>query len=504
MKRFNTGARHLLDTAGHFTKTLYRDERGSLLPAVAGSMLMLTGAAGLSIDGARMFYVKDVLQKSLDSAGLAAGHAMDVDTMEADAAEFFAANIAAAGSIASATDMTITISEDNELITLVATASVDATFMSLFGYGSITVSASTEITRETRGMELVLVMDNTGSMRWDNKMATMQEAATNLIEVVYGDDETSTNLWVGVVPYITQVNVGGAHYSWLSDAGKTKVDNDYLSTSWKGCVEARPDGEDLTNTPPTLVPFEPYFWEDTDPFEATVWKYSWWTGWYESTEDVDEDNNWIDDDTGTVTVDEVNDRNDALGPNRGCGPQVTPLVAEKTTILNAIDEMAPWSFGGTAANYGLVWGWRVLSPEWRGLWDGSPAHLPVDHDTPFMDKVVVMLTDGKNEFIDNDYVELGYSDYTAFGRLADMGYDNKNDGRDDLDDRFDIICQNIKDDDVIIYTITFGNTPDTATQNAYSACATNPSFYFHAPTASSLQEAFEVIGRQLSNLRLSK
>ena len=160
---------------------LARDERGSLVPAVAGSMLMLTGAAGLSIDGARMFYVKDVLQKSLDSAGLAAGHAMDVDTMEADAREFFDANIGAVDNLAASSDMQITISEDNELITLTAEASVDATFMSIFGFGEITVSASTEISRETRGMELVLVMDNTGSMRHDDKIDTMKEAATNLV-----------------------------------------------------------------------------------------------------------------------------------------------------------------------------------------------------------------------------------------------------------------------------------------------------------------------------------
>lgn len=471
---------------------------------VAGSVLMLTGAAGLTVDGARAFYVKDVLQKSLDSAGLAAGHAMDVDTMEADAAEFFAANIAGTGATANSTDMTITISDDNELITLTASATVDTTFMSLFGFGEITVSASTEITRETRGMELVLVMDNTGSMRSSDKMETMQEAATDLIEVVYGDEETNTNLWVGVVPYITQVNVGNAHYNWLSDAGKDRVDNDYTGTAWKGCLEARAGGFDLTDTPPTVAPFEPYYWEDTDPFEATVWKWSRWSGWYEDTDTVDEDNNWYDDDTATTNINEENNRSSALGPNKGCGPQVTPLVAEKTTVLDAIDEMAPWSFGGTAGNYGLVWGWRVLSPQWRGLWNGSPADLPLDHDEPFMDKVIVMLTDGKNEFIDNDYAELGYSDYTSFGRLDDLGHDNKYDGRDDMDDRFDEICTNIKSDDIIIYTITFGSTPDEDTQDAYSACATNPSFYFHAPTAASLTEAFETIGRQLSNLRLSK
>ncbi|WP_417449331.1 pilus assembly protein TadG-related protein [Kordiimonas sp.] len=484
----------ILWVAGNF-KSFLHDERGSLLPMVAGSMLMLTGAAGVAIDGARMFYVKDVLQKSLDSAGLAAGHAMSVTNMENDAREFFNANVSSVAGVVTDSNMVVDISPDNELITLTASASVEATFMRLFGYDAITVSASTEVSRETRGMELVLVMDNTGSMRHDDKIDTMKEAATDLIEIVFGDDETNTNLWAGVVPYITHVNVGDGNYSWLSEAGQDKVDNDYHGTEWKGCLEARTDGEDQTDTPPTVLPFEPFYWADTDPY----WKYSRRRGWYS----VDEDNNWIDDDTGTVTINEVNNSSSALGPNRGCASAITPLVAEKSKILSAIDVMEPWSFGGTAANYGLVWGWRVISPRWRGLWSGSPATLPLDHDTPYMDKVIVMLTDGVNELISQDS-ELGGSDYTAFGRLHDFGYTSINDARDEFDTRFDTICQNIKDDEILIYTITFGSTPDTDTQDAYAACASNPAFYFHAPTASSLTEAFEEIGRQLSNLRLSK
>ncbi|MBO6505085.1 MAG: VWA domain-containing protein [Kordiimonadaceae bacterium] len=478
-----------------------RDERGSLVPAVAGSMLMLTGAAGLSIDGARMFYVKDVLQKSLDSAGLAAGHAMDVDTMEDDAREFFDANIGAVDNLAASSDMQITISDDNELITLTAEATVDATFMSIFGFGEITVSASTEISRETRGMELVLVMDNTGSMRHDDKIDTMKEAATNLIQTVYGEDnETNPNLWVGVVPYVTHVNVGSANEGWLSADGQTLVDTGFPTTDWMGCIAARDDGLDETDDPPSEEGFMPYYWEDTD-----------YEGWHDGGgfwEFGQADNNWFDETNGDeITIVEANDRYDALGPNRGCGEEITPLVAEKTTVTDAIDAMAPWSFGGTATPMGLVWGWRVLSPRWRGFWAGSDVNLPMDHDTPFMDKVIVILTDGKNEVIQPtswpDPMPW-ISDYTAYGRIVDMGHDNISDARDDLDDRFDRICVNAKADGIIIYSITFGSTPDDDVQTAFENCATNPAFYFHAPTASSLETAFDTIGRQLSNLRLSK
>ncbi len=75
------------------------------------------------------------------------------------------------------------------------------------------------------------------------------------------------------------------------------------------------------------------------------------------------------------------DQNDGTGPNLGCGPAITPLIASKTNVLAAIDEMLPWHRGGTMANLGLAWGWRVLSPSWRGLWGGAtPADLPKTTD----------------------------------------------------------------------------------------------------------------------------
>jgi len=464
-----------------------RNQDGSLLPAVAASMMMLTGAAGVAIDGARMFYVKDVLQKSLDSAGLAAGHAMELADMEADAQEFFNANIAAVEHWLSDSEMVAQFSDDNKTITLTATASISASFTALFGYDEITLSASTEISRETRGMELALVIDNTGSMYWNGKMAAAKEAAAQLVETVYGEEDTNSNLWVSVVPYVAHVNIGSQHQDWLSAAGQAKIaGGDFNPTEWMGCVFARADGEDLTDTPPAEAPIEPWYWDD-EPNYSSYYK----------------PNNWIND-YGTRSVYEANSRSYAKGPNRGCAQEILPLVESKETVLASIDAMAPWSFGGTASPVGLVWGWRVLSEKWQGLWGGdTPAELPLANDTPFMDKVIVVLTDGKNEFISRTSA-LGGSDYTAYGTIAQWGYSSIYTARDELDSRFANICENIKEDGIIIYGITFGSTPDTATKNAFEACATDPAFYFHAPSNDELQEVFDAIGRQLSNLRLSK
>ena len=84
-------------------------------------------------------------------------------------------------------------------------------------------------------MELVLVMDNTGSMRGNGGMDAMKPAATDLINILYGDRETVPQFWVGVVLYAASVNIGTQHEDWLTGYNAA----DFLPTTWKGCVEAR-------------------------------------------------------------------------------------------------------------------------------------------------------------------------------------------------------------------------------------------------------------------------
>ncbi len=74
--------------------------------------------------------------------------------------------------------------------------------MRVFGHDTMTVSARSVIQRETTGMELALVMDNTGSM-WDSAaFNACRHAAHDLIDILYGDEDEIDNLWVSLVPYV--------------------------------------------------------------------------------------------------------------------------------------------------------------------------------------------------------------------------------------------------------------------------------------------------------------
>ena len=123
-------------------------------------------------------------------------------------------------------------------------------FMRLFGHDTVTVAATTRINREVRQMELALVLDNTGSM-WGTPFTTMQAAAKDLVDIVYGEEDTSPNLFVAVVPYVATVNMGNWRTAWLAAGDPARgPGNPYAPSTWKGCVMARTGGLDRTDDPP--------------------------------------------------------------------------------------------------------------------------------------------------------------------------------------------------------------------------------------------------------------
>jgi Flp pilus assembly protein TadG len=502
------GARWLRDFRG-----MLADRRGNAAMMFGLAVLPLMGATGLAVDTARAYNIEDQLQKSLDAAALAAGRSLDSANVEDDARSFLLANLEGTVEL---DDFDIDTSADGKRITITATAEMPTSFMRVVGFDAMTVRARTVINREVRKMELALVLDNTGSM-WGTPFQTMQAAAKDLVNSVYGDQETHPNLWVSVVPFASTVNVGSGRTSWLSTADPVRAGgNPYHPSSWKGCVLARTDGADETDDPPAEKPFRSFLYPDA-----------------------------VDNDWGAprnpATNESLAARNEAYGPNLGCGPPILPLTAEKTTVLAALDGMGAWSRGGTAGNEGLAWGWRVLSPRWRGLWGGStPSDMPLDYGTSQAEKVIVLLTDGNNEVHDwsngwlsnrngktdwcgedkkkfdgkdcplgtrdDQFWAPGGSDYTAFGRLWDFAGNGAriSHGKTILDQKMTRLCAAVKNRGMTVYTITFGNTPSASTKTLYQNCATTSEHYFHAPDNATLRTVFKQVSLQLSSLRIAE
>ena len=493
----------------HIFKKFARDEKGSVFVMITLCMVMMIGIVGAAVDYARASLLKSELSSALDSAALAGGTVANSANFNSTVQKYFNVNLPAGYMGATIDPLNVVLSTNKDLITISATAHLNNSLLKVVGWNMANVSASTEVTVEKKAMELVLVMDNTGSMA-GTSMTNMKAAAQSLLDIMYAGKETIPDFYVGLVPYASSVNIGSSRTSWLT--GYTA--SNYSPTTWKGCVNSRGANEATELTPEAGGLWTPLFWETSDDNE-----------WKCATNDstcITKLNNAADHSTcgaaaGRITACtgakcNINENecagNLGSGPNLGCGPAITSLTPSYTEAKNAIAAMDAWSRGGTMSDLGMAWGWRMISPNYQGRWGGStPNTLPLAYHTPLMDKVVILLTDGENQFYDykGDGLVNG-SDRTGNGRLGEglMGSTNSTNATNNINTRLTNICTAMKNQGIIIYTITFTNSVNNNIRSIYQGCASKPEYYFDSPTSADLNTAFTSIGDSLSNLRISK
>lgn len=509
-------------------QALRSDTHGAAAPLIGLMALVLVGAMGMSVDTARGYLIKSKLSSAIDAAALAGGRDIESAGIEDKIRRYFDANFPEGYLGAEITSFDVTFGDRRETVTIQAEVELPTAFMGVFGRETMQVGVSNRARRHARGLELALVMDNTGSMSW-SEMKAMKNATQELVGILYGDDDAAPRLWISLVPYTATVNIGTDHASWVTGiSGK-----DWWTTDWKGCVEARPAPYDETDDTPVTSAFDPFYFTSTRPRflavrEASIaagsdgrvgdndWGPESWNSSSSNGNGMGKSNgNKLPDElAGDWSIDPAQaSGNSGVGPNLGCGPAITPLTASRTRVENSIDEMDSWSRGGTMANLGLVWGWRTLSPKWRGLWSGSDPKLPLDYGTRYMDKAVVILTDGENQWYDwpdglpgrPDAGSYPDADYNAYGRLSEgrIGTTDNGTANVELDRRMTATCEAIKAAEIEVYAVTFKVT-DPNVKNLFQSCASSPENYWNSPANSDLSAAFREIGSKLSNLRLER
>jgi Flp pilus assembly protein TadG len=494
-----------------------RAARGTVALGAALMLVPMAMLAGIGIDFGRAWLAQERLSQAVDAAALAGARVLGARDSSADARMFFEANFTAGNGLA-LDGFSASASADGSTLSVSASGRIHTSFLQLAGprWSTLPVSASATARRTTIGMELALVLDTTGSMA-GTSMTQMRLAAADLVNILYGGRSSLDTLYISVVPYTATVNLGSDRANWL--LGGTA--SGFAPFRWRGCVEARQGGEDQTDTPPNLAPFQPFLYPSTraqtvaNGFGTRTTRglvgpvfgdADWGSGpAISSNETPDAD----DTDSLDPRISWTNG-NTRKGPNVGCGQPVAGLSNNRDQILSIIGALQPTSRGGTMGNVGLQAGWMTLSPRWRGLWGTSPwgtttpPGLPLAYPGPrdFMSKVIVMMTDGDNNWF--DYGRPPAFDYTAYGRLTDgrLGTTSGAMANTRINDRMLALCTNIKAQGIRIYTITLGTS--TATRTLYEQCASGPGYYFHAPTASALRGAFREIGTQLGNLRLEQ
>jgi Flp pilus assembly protein TadG len=236
---------------------LVREERGATIPIIAASMVPVIGAVGGGVDITRVYLAETQLQSAVDAATLAAARTLRLQTDGQNtieegtpsyqaAHEYFEANFPQGylGTTLAPLAITGERNADGVEVKVVATATIPSTFASIFGVEAFTIEATSEATSANTPstVEAMLVLDNTGSMA-GQRILDLKAAATEFVDVLYGDNSTRQGVAIGMLPYNVTVNVGSAFPTGMvhnyiqsyTDFTDRPADD---PRSWKGCVFA--------------------------------------------------------------------------------------------------------------------------------------------------------------------------------------------------------------------------------------------------------------------------
>jgi Flp pilus assembly protein TadG len=490
------------------------DQRGAVLIKFTIALLPLLTVVGVALDVSRIMLVKQTLTNAVDAAGIAVGRHPELDAEDATALakSFVEANFAAkaVGEL-----QAVTLAATDKQVDVTATARVQMALLQVLGYNSIDITVSSMVLRQLHKIELVMVLDNSGSMA-GSRMTALQSSAKTLTNALFGAETTSKFVKIGLVPFTAAVNVGAYNIAagWVDSTGLSslhKEDIDVplgktlldlfsgMSTSWRGCVRARTSGYDLTDEPPdSAAPatlFVPYFAPDgpSSDYANNYLVDSSTPGTL-----PEKQRNW----TKYIGATPWTGGNPPIGPNYNCpAAQILPLTNVKATITSAIDSMV--ASGSTVIPEGIGWGWRVLSPT-PPFTEGA---LYSDPDTL---RFLIILTDGENNVGGGTNLH-NKSLFSAFG-FAASGHLGSTDGlqtRQILDAKTAALCANVKAKGIFVFTITL-QVSDTATKKMLENCATPPNdcpgnqCYYHSPTLADLETAFTNIALGINKLRVAK
>jgi len=467
----------------HISILRYALNRAGVIAVTFGFLIpIIISSVGVSVDMSQAYLVKARLGNALDAAALAgASSGSDDETKIQEIVDAFMDANYPENRIGDVISVDADLNGDE--LTVTATARLNTSFMKIFGYTKIDVDAVTIVQREVRGLEVVMVLDNTGSMNTNDNIATLRTATQNFIQILFESVSDPEYVRVGLVPYASSVNVGpyglgfdtddnlyadafveppvadvyADYYNGMNpytenNYGIDESDLEYDRSEkgqWHGCVLAEDYSLDV---------------EDHEgPWEMYRHDYN--------GNDYYKNNDYYDGSLG-------DGYNAAYGPNIYCPQQpIVPLTSDEDFLDTAALNMS--ASGATLGNLGMVWGWRVVSPE-------APFTEGSEYDDAEWDKVALIMTDGINTMSNV---------YSAYGLSNEHNTDAG-----DLDDRLAEVCEAMKAENILIYAVTFDDGVDADTKDLFRNCATTPGNYKDAPDQDELINVFEQIARELSNL----
>jgi Flp pilus assembly protein TadG len=491
-------------------------ESGNIAIWAAAAVLPLALCVGAATDFRRAATARSLAQDAADAAVLAAaknylataGQPTGKRRKEAEAAAgaTFMAHLSGRESLVTGLKWDLKIQEGGQEFTLASQARSPAVFGGLFGMREMPLSVTSSAATKLRRIELALVLDNTGSMA-GRKLQTLKGSAKHLLDRLgnmAAESGDPSAVKVALVPFSMTVRVGAGYgdAAWMDREARSPVHRGVftgpanrfgllkaMDQRWEGCVESRPYPHDVRESPPSggdpETLFVPYFAPD-DPDEAG---YA---------------NNYLPDGVvGTAEarqgyVGKYTAAPAGPGPNGGCSlAPVHRLTNQLGAVKGAVEGMV--AVGNTNIPMGLAWGWHALSPN-------APFRDGVKYRDPGTLKIVILMTDGQNNIslMGNHngapYSGVGHMN-EAEPRLGVGAGSSIAQRRAALDGRLAELCQNMKREGIVIYTVRV-ETPGPG--DVMRQCATSAEGFYDVDDVKDLTAIFDSIVDSVTALRISR
>jgi len=465
---------------------LARAESGQVALTFGLALIPMVLAIGCGVDISRAVAAKSRLVDALDATALAVARTPTTETasITAIAHAYFYANYAGSD-IGTVTSLSVVPTDTGQGYQLSATSRVSTAFMSVAGLNDVEVSATTEVMRAARGLEMALVLDTTASMQGP-RINTLRSAATNLVNTIAIDPSVR----VAVVPFAQYVNIGTGN---RSIAGVSVPANSTTCTTVNRSVTTCTGTEQYQTTctrqinpRPGTCPVDgaqvPCTVYDTESYPCTRTRGTGCTTTTQPTQSCTSQtwNGCVGSRPPPLNASDVQFPGTSLPGlmNVSCGRPVTLLTNSVSTLRNAISALS--ASGNTYIPAGLQVGWHVLTP--RIPFTEGTAYS----SSPQPRRVMLLMTDGTNSLSLQGTGPL----HTGTNRVA-------------ADQLTRDICSNIKQDGIEIYSIAFEVT-DSATKQMLEQCSSGGGFFYDASDSTQLIKAFEAIAVGVTELRITK
>lgn len=446
-----------------------KNTSGNFAMMFALALLPLMMGVGAAVDYSSVSNDRTKVQNSMDAAVLAASKEMNSlsnGELKKRVREHLEANLDPQ-LFAVLKKAKIQIDRKSGTITGTVDGNMKTSFMQLAGLKTLDYNVTSVVRGPDGAAEIALVLDNTYSMSADGKMDSLKAAANGFINNLI-DDDGDSGTKIGIVPFSNHVNVGldnrGA--SWLSveDDSETTEDVCYMKKDILSSFNCE-----------TKIGYN-----DGIPYEYESCEHTYGEE-YEVCEPKTTTAEWkgcVGSRSGTLSLEDRAYNTEKVPGlmNTWCGKEILALTDDKDELSDKVDSMSPTQ--DTYIPAGLSWGMRILSKK-------APYKEAVTADNKIR-KYLVLMTDGDNQ------------------RSANLPHSPGNWGN-DIDQANDWtlqVCGNIKDEDIHVYTVSFGTLTDE-TKDLLKDCASNEDSYFHAATGTELDDAFDEISKNISKMHLS-